>query len=181
MKQCISPRQLSTLSDLITRKLGIHFPQKRWNDLERRIQQAVVDFGFDDVDSCVTWLLSTKLLPEQVTVLARHLTIGETYFFRETSSFEQLEQRILPELIAARRGRDQRLRIWSAGCSSGEEPYSIAILLTRLLPDLREWHITILATDLNQAALAKAARGIYGDWSFRGAPPWLKQRYFTKT
>lgn len=180
MKRRLPPLLLQELSGFVAGRLGLHFPQHRWHDLERRISQAAVDFGFDNAKQCIEWLLGNELSPEQIGVLARHLTIGETYFFREKSSFEKLETLILPELIASRRGRDQRLRIWSAGCSSGEEPYSIAIILRRLLPDLEEWQITILATDVNRAALAKAARGSYGNWSFRGIPAWLRDRYFTR-
>jgi len=180
MKRHLPPLLLIRLSGFVTDRLGLHFPQHRWHDLERRISHAAVDFGFDNAKRCIEWLLAEELSPEQIGVLARHLTIGETYFFREKSSFEKLENLILPELIAARRGKDQRLRIWSAGCSSGEEPYSVAISLSRLLPDLEEWQITILATDVNPAALAKAARGSYSDWSFRGIPTWLRDRYFTR-
>ncbi|MBI5656203.1 MAG: chemotaxis protein CheR [Geobacter sp.] len=180
MKRHLPPLLLSRLSGFVADRLGLHFPQQRWHDLERRINQAVADFGFGNAKTCIEWLLAEKLSPEQIGMLARHLTIGETYFFREKSSFEKLETVILPELIAARRGKDQRLRIWSAGCSSGEEPYSVAMSLCRLLPDLQEWQITILGTDVNPAALAKAARGSYGNWSFRGMPAWLRDRYFTR-
>jgi chemotaxis protein methyltransferase CheR len=85
-------------------------------------------------------------------------------------------------MIRARRDAGQcRLRIWSAACSSGEEPYSLAILLHEALPDLGEWQVTITATDINRSALIKAAAGIYGEWSFRGAPARLKSRYFSRT
>jgi chemotaxis protein methyltransferase CheR len=110
-----------------------------------------------------------------------HLTIGETYFFRERKTFDALAQRILPELIRRRRGREQRLRLWSAACSTGEEPYSLAILVQQLLPDWRDWHVTILATDINTRFLQKAAAGVYGEWSFRESPSWFKERYFTRT
>src|SRR6185369_3291595 len=130
---------------------------------------------------CIERLVSGQLDKEQLETLAGHLTIGETYFFREQSSFDILENSILPDLIASRRGRGQRLRIWSAGCSTGEEAYSLAILLSRLIPDQREWQITILATDINSSALGKAVQGVYSDWSFRGVPQWIRQRYFKKT
>jgi chemotaxis protein methyltransferase CheR len=181
MTRRLSDQLLSRLSSFVGERFGLHYPDKRWRDLERCISHAARDFGFKDAAACSQWLLTATLSSEQIALLGRHLTIGETYFFREQKSLEALEGTILPALIAARRGKEQRLRIWSAGCSSGEEPYSIAILLRRLLPDLREWNVTILATDLNAQALAKAARGIYGDWSFRGTPQWLKEKYFTRS
>jgi chemotaxis protein methyltransferase CheR len=177
----ISDQQMSRLSDFVTAWLGLHFPRKRWRDLQRGLVNAARDLGLQSVDACVALLLSRQFTREQEQLLASHLTIGETYFFREQKSFDILESQVLPGLIAARRGRDQRLRIWSAGCSSGEEPYSLAILLSRLIPDPKEWQITILASDVNTRALAKAAQGLYGEWSFRGVPHWLRQKYFTKS
>lgn len=141
---------------------------------------AARELGIPDVNACVGLLLARQLGREQEELLASHLTIGETYFFRDQKSFDALEQRVLPGLIAARRGRDQRLRIWSAGCSSGEEPYSLAILLSRLIPDHAEWQISILASDVNTRALAKAVHAVYSDWSFRNVPQWVRQRYFTR-
>ncbi|MBC7961448.1 MAG: chemotaxis protein CheR [Steroidobacteraceae bacterium] len=173
--------QLSRLGEYVTGWLGLHFPKKRWNDLERIICHAALELGFDDPLACIERLVSGQLSKEQAELLAAHLTIGETYFFREQKSFEILENRILPELIASRRGKEQRLRIWSAGCSTGEEAYSLAILLSRLIPDPRDWQITILATDINSISLSKAVRGVYSDWSFRGLPQWVRQKYFTKT
>jgi len=73
------------------------------------------------------------------------------------------------------------LRIWSAGCATGEEPYTIAILLSRLIPDIHKWQITLLATDINPRSLERAAEGIYREWSFRGDFQWLKDAYFTRT
>jgi len=180
MPHRITDQQMTRLSEYITRWLGLHFPKKRWRDLERIIVHAAPELGFEETKACIERLVSGSFSKEQEDILASHLTIGETYFFREQKSFEILEKRILPELIASRRGREQRLRIWSAGCSTGEEPYSLAILLSRLIPDLREWHITILATDVNSRSLGKAEQGVYGEWSFRGVPEWIRQRYFTR-
>src|SRR6266568_1425394 len=181
MPRQISDPQLFRLSEYVTGWLGLHFPKKRWRDLERNIRHAAQELGFENTATCIERLLSGQFTKEQEEVIAGHLTIGETYFFREQKSFDILENRILPDLIACRRGREQRLRIWSAGCSTGEEPYSLAILLSRLIPDLREWQITILATDVNSRSLGKAVQGVYGDWSFRGVPQWIRQRYFTRT
>jgi len=102
-------------------------------------------------------------------VLASHLTIGETYFFRDSGTFQALEEHILPELIRQRRGKNQQFRIWSAACATGEEPYSVAILLQKLIVNLDGWNISILATDINPQAIKKARLGIYNNWSFRSA------------
>jgi chemotaxis protein methyltransferase CheR len=168
------------LSALIAEKTGLHFPPERHPDLQRALAEAAPDFGFENGVECADWLLSTALTGSQVHKLASHLTIGETYFFREQRTFDALEQKILPELIAKRSRHERRLRFWCAACSSGEEPYSLAILLRKLLPRWEDWNITILGTDINPHSLQKATEGIYGDWSFRSAHPGLKEKYFTR-
>jgi chemotaxis protein methyltransferase CheR len=169
------------MSEFIAEHMGLHFPHERLADLQRGLAGAADEFGFDDIAACADWLLSTPLNRAQLQVLATHLTIGETYFFRDKRAFEVLASRVLPELIHARRGREQRLRLWSAACCSGEEAYSLAILLHQILPDLADWHVTILATDINPVFLRKAVAGSYGEWSFRDAPSGLKERYFNRT
>ncbi|MCL1468304.1 CheR family methyltransferase [Argonema galeatum] len=119
--------------------------------------------------------------------LTRLLTTGESYFFRDKGQFALLKNRILPQLIESKnkeiniKGGDKKtLRLWSAGCSTGEEPYSLAILLYELLPDLDNWNILILGTDLNQKAIEKAKHGIYSPWSFRLVEPHLQMQYFAR-
>jgi chemotaxis protein methyltransferase CheR len=135
----------------------------------------------EDVEGFIGRLLSSLSTQPEWEILASHLTVGETYFFREKHSLDVFEQRIVPELIRTRSGFDRQLRIWSAGCATGEEPYSIAILLNKIIPNLKDWKITILATDLNMHSLQKASEGIYTDWSFRDTPPWVKSKYFKAT
>ena len=133
-----------------------------------------------DGNSCIEWLLSSLPTRSQIEILASHLTVGETYFFRDKRLFKTLEESILPELIQLRRNSGRHLRIWSAGCSSGEEPYSIAILLSKMIPDIGDWGITILATDINMRFLQKAADGVYRHWSFRDIQPGIKEGFFNQ-
>ena len=111
--------------------------------------------------------------------LEAEITVGETFFFRYAEQFEALRGTILPALIAAR-APERSLRIWSAGCSTGAEPYSLAILVRELLGDaLPDWRITILGTDISTEALATARAAIYGRWALRTMPPEDRLRYFT--
>lgn len=105
--------------------------------------------------------------------------IGETYFFRDHGQFDLLRLCLLPELIKRRRGA-KKLLLWSAGCSSGEEAYSLAMLVDMLLPKHDGWDILILGSDIDQTALEKARRGRYGQWSFRMVSPSLQQQYFQR-
>jgi chemotaxis protein methyltransferase CheR len=179
---CAIPEALmQRLSDYLTARVGLHFAKRNWKELQQKMTAAMTDFGFERVEEFIEGLLSLSPTQNQIEILASHLTVGETYFFRERRAFEILEQSLLPALIAARRKTERRLRLWSAGCSTGEEPYSLAILIDRLIPDLKDWKVTILATDINAGALRKAAEGIYSDWSFRDNPPRFKEHYFEKT
>lgn len=180
MSQRISETTLSMLSSFVADQMGLLFPRERWSDLEKGMASAAPHFGFSNTLECIRWLMSAPLTRPQVETLAGFLTVGESYFFRDPRIFKIAESEILPELTNARRGRDQRLRIWSAGCSSGEEAYSIAILLHRIIPDIKQWNVSILATDINPAALHRGIAAVYGKWSFRGTPSWFKTLYFTQ-
>ena len=168
------------LAEFIAAHTGLHFPSERRADLMRGFESAAREMDFQEPAHYAQWLLSETPTQHHLCALAGHLTIGETYFFREESTLEALSKEILPQLIASRRGQRQHLRLWSAACSTGEEAYSLAIMLDLLLPDQRDWRISILATDINGRALERAAAGVYGEWSFRTFPEELRERYFTR-
>lgn len=169
---------LDAVSTAIAQHLGLHFPPDRWADLARSLHTAARDLGYADGAAYSRALLEAPWTAGRLAVLAPYLTVGETYFFREPQAFAALETAVLPDLIRARRNTTRHLRIWSAGCCTGEEAYTLAIWLRRLLPDWRDWHLTILATDLNPHFLRHAAAGIYGEWSFRATPPWVREGLF---
>ena len=167
------------LTDFLSRRLGLDFPASRHADLEVGIRGACRELGFDDPEECIDWLAQATLKQSQVETLASRFTIGETYFFREPEVFEIIERDLLPNLVAERRAAGElRLRLWCAGCASGEEAYTLAIVVKQALADLRDWHVTILGTDINPQFLKKAAAGVFGEWSFRAMPTAAKARYF---
>jgi len=160
--------------------LGLNFSEHHENDLIRKIGYAAQEFGYSNSTEFVEWLLTNSLSEQQTGILASFLTIGETYFLREKKSFDFLEQIYLPGLINKRNGADKRLRVWCAGCATGEEAYSIAIVLLQSIPDIQLWDISILATDINSVFLEKAKKGIYSKWSFRNNSEKSISKYFTK-
>lgn len=165
--------------DLVSLRLGLAFPEARQTDLERGLLRACRSSPLSTPEPYVAWLATLSDQSPEWRRLASHLTIGETYFFRDPALFEALENQILPSLIAARRAQGMlHLRLWSAGCATGEEPYSLAILLDRLLPDRSQWALTILATDINVEGLHVAQQGTYRQWSFRNTPEGVRTRYF---
>jgi chemotaxis protein methyltransferase CheR len=177
MKANFTDNELSMVCEVIASRMGLHFPVERRPMLSRNLVSVAGEFGYNNIKEFIQWLLSTTLNDEQLEILAAHLTITETYFWREPRVFAALTDFILPELIKSKK-REKNIRIWSAGCSTGEEPYSIAIALHKTIPKIKDWNITILATDINAKALVKAETGIYNQWSFRNSPSWLKSTYF---
>jgi chemotaxis protein methyltransferase CheR len=164
---------------LIASRLGLDFPEHRRADLAEGLARACRTPPMSTPEAYLAWLATLPGESPAWGRLAGYLTVGETYFFRDRAVFDALEQQILPALIAARRAEGVlRLRLWSAGCATGEEPYSLAILLDRLLPDRATWALTILATDVNPQALEVAQQGCYREWSFRETPQWIRDRWF---
>ncbi len=124
-------------------------------------------------------LLASKTMEsrQEWQSLVHALTNSESFFFRDKGHFKLLENRIIPELIQ-RNQKTRTIRVCSAGCSTGEEPYSLAILLNELIPDPDQWNLLILGLDVNSLSIEKAKAGIYRSWSFRGVAPEIKSRYF---
>jgi len=176
MTHALPEQKLLQLSEFVAEHLALHFPRDRWGDLERNITAAAAESGYSEVEHFMQRIMFSPMTHEHVDILTTHLTVNETYFWREPETFEALEQSVLPRLIQSRQER-KRIRIWSAGCSTGEEPYSIAIALQRAIPKIKDWSITVLATDINPRILHRAAAGLFGPWSFRNSPPWLKAQY----
>lgn len=174
----ISEDDLSRLSIVVDQQTGLHFPQARFTELRRTLRQMAKDNGHDSADSCLAWLLSDASEQQCHHLLVKYLTVGETYFLRDRPVFDVLKNRILPERLRARQqGGGKRLKLWSAACASGEEAYSIAITLDQVPKD-GDWQFDLLGTDINREHLARARAGLYGQWSFRGSPAWLKDLYF---
>ncbi len=172
---------LTAFGEFITRTIGLSFGPARRVELKRAVDALTNDLSFDDSQACIRSLINQPMTPRRLELLAQRLTVPETYFFRETACLDALAADILPPLIQARRTAGNKIRLWSAACCTGEEAYSIAITLMRTIPDWRAWDLTILGTDLNPHNLHKAREGVYGEWSFRGAPVWLKSEFFKPT
>jgi len=172
--------RIAQVSKVISEKLGLHFPENRFGDLSSGISMAARELGFDeDGDDFTSLLVEQKLSARQLDALAEQLTIGETYFFREKQTLSAFREMIIPSLVKEREHTTRSIRLWSAGCCSGEEPYTLAMILSEIIPNIGSWDITILATDINRRFLAKASKGRYTPWSFRDTPVDTKTRYFT--
>lgn len=177
MKSAAATLQLEALSLLIAGRLGLHFPAARLRTMENALGQAARAAGFAQPGAFINALLRPDPEEELFDALVRELTVGETYFFRESAVFTAITEQFLPEWSRRWAGRMALPRFWSVGCCTGEEAYSLAIALERHgfpAPERAE----ILASDLNPHFLRLAREGIYRPWSFRGAPDWLRPAYF---
>ncbi|KKL14911.1 hypothetical protein LCGC14_2510940, partial [marine sediment metagenome] len=142
---------------------------------------AAEESGAVDVDSYVQRLTTTLDTRGQIEGLARHLTVGETYFFRDEQLFEALRRQVLSPLIDRRRRTGRFLRIWSAGCSTGEEPYSIAMVLSEYTEQVGAFYFSILATDLSTRVLEQGKNGIYDEEKVEPVPLAMKKKYLLKS
>ena len=159
---------------------GLNFSFNQNKEIMEKFGKASKELEFSGTEKFIEQFLHDELTSQQKNVLANHITIGETYFFREKKSFDFLEKIYLPNLIQKRFTNFRKIRIWSAGCASGEEAYSLAIMLYRTIPNLKNWDVSIIATDINTEFLEKAKNGIYKKWSFRGLSDTTIDKYFQK-
>jgi len=171
--------QIEALSQLIGERIGLDFPRRKWDMLQRVVDDLAAENSFPDVGDFLMELLNSPLSDSHLNELIVRLTIGETYFLRDKEVFTVLRNHILPDLIVGR-ASEKRLDIWCAASSTGEEPYSIAMLLDEKAEQLKEWQINIQASDLNQDVLEIARKGVYSNWSLRATPEDKKVRYFTR-
>ncbi|KTD11986.1 methyltransferase involved in chemotaxis (CheR domain) [Legionella gratiana] len=164
--------------ELIHKRFGLVIHVHQATELTKAIIAACIKFNYlpqeylAHLKSC-SW--NSSLLAD----LLAAITVGESYFFRDKNQMLLLEKILLPQLIK-QKSDDFTLKIWSAGCSAGEEIYTIAMLLTDLLPNINMWDLYLIGTDINTAALQKANSGTYSQWSMRSISEKYIKRYFKK-
>lgn len=174
MSVSAAQHELERFRSAITEQIGLQFEDAKLGFLDDVLQGRVARFAC----SRTSYLSTLEDAPPagELSALAQHLTVGETYFFRHNDQFAALAEIVLPERMRARATR-QTLRLLSAGCASGEEPYSLAIVAQQTISD-PSWSVQIRAIDINPVALKKAAHGRYSNWALREAPPDLKHKWF---
>lgn len=174
MKVTLSTEQFDVLRHLLSDTAGLVFDHARRESMGYSVAERLRDCGLRDVDAYLRRLDD----PAELQRLVDEVTIQETHFFRNPPQVRALRSHVLPELLAHARGNGRRLRIWSAGCSTGEEPYSVAMLLHELLPAGEDWDVKVLATDVSQRALAAAHTARYGARAVMNATPQELDRFF---
>jgi chemotaxis protein methyltransferase CheR len=165
------------LRDAIYKRTGMWFADNSKYLLQKRLSPRAQELNFDSFQKYFYFLQYDPRADTEYDQIYDLVTTNETYFFREPAQLAAFTEEIVPDILT-RKGV-KKIRIWSAGCSSGEEPYSIAMLLREA-----GWYdkaaFEIFASDINQTVLAKARRGQYRENAFRATDPALRERYFTK-
>ncbi|MFA5204140.1 MAG: CheR family methyltransferase [Lentisphaeria bacterium] len=164
---------------VVEARLGLHYTAARAPQMEAALAAVAVETGLPSAVAVANLFVDGRETPEQLEALVGQLTVGETYFFREMPGFQQAAERIFDNFPAAGPASGRRpVRVWCAGCCTGEEPYSVAIFLARRLGAQAAERVSVMGTDVNPRFLARAVRGIYRKWSFRNTPAWVRDGYF---
>lgn len=174
----ISKEEYVLLIDFIKNKTGLSYDEKKRYYVEKRIRDRMRATDHESFQDYFRYLLN-DLSGRELQLLLNHLTVNETYFFREYEQLKCFAEEALPEIVANTAERET-VKVWSAGCSTGEEAYTLAIILLEMLgkddPDFE-----VHATDINSEVLLKARLGIYEERSVRDVPEVYLNRYFTRT
>ena len=174
----MTDHELSEIRMLIEERTGIHFDESRERFLSTRVREHMHERGYARVSELLRAVRKTNV--EYDSLLERMLT-QETSFFRYPAVYEAFEKRVLPEIHVSKFWKNPRtLRVWSAGCSTGEEPYSIAITIADSLSFADAWNVEILATDVGKLALKNAEKGMYSGRSLSGVNEKQLAAHFTK-
>ena len=177
----IAENDFEALRDFIYSICGIYFQSSKKYFLESRIANRMKESGTATPAEYITLLKNAVRGKDELKKLLNDITTNETCFFRNVSQLTALEQKLLPELVDSK-GKIgyQKLRIWSAGSSSGEEAYTLAMmLLEKFKLQLKDWIIDIIGTDINEEVLAQARAGIYSPYAVRNTPDPYNKKYFT--
>jgi chemotaxis protein methyltransferase CheR len=171
----LSAGQRTKILELVQRRFGIRDSDYGASRIDAAVRAVLPTSGFREIDQLLG-SVTPQNAPRWLFELVQHLTIGETYFLRDPAQVAALRNTVLPEVLE-RRKTDRRLRVWSAGCSTGEEVYTLAMLLQER--NVRsDWDISLVGTDVNRESLRVAREATYPAWSFRSTPDNVRERFF---
>ena len=167
----------SALQAFLLKSSGLSLDREKQYLVEARLTPVIEQAGLSGLGELVTMIETDRGLAKQVT---EAMTVNETFFFRDRQPFEGFRSAILPELLKIR-AKQRRIRIWSAACSTGQEPYSLAMILDEEARALTGWTVDIIASDIAETVLKKAKDGVYTHFEVqRGMPAQHLVRYFSK-
>jgi chemotaxis protein methyltransferase CheR len=175
----LTDAEFRIFSDLLRSRCGLHFDEATRFLVENRLTRRIQESDLGSVAAYLHLLRNGPGAEDEFSAIVDILTTNETYFFRERSQLNALVQEAIPEMLSRPTRRNRPISIWSAGCSSGEEPFSIIMLgLEAGLVPRRDFRV--YASDISRSVLAKARRGVYREASFRETEEHLRSRYFSE-
>jgi chemotaxis protein methyltransferase CheR len=178
----ITEKEFQIFRDIIYRQTGIQMTEKKRNLVVARLSKRLRALNLNNFSEYYEYLNTSSNASDELNNLINRITTNKTDFFREKHHFDFLVNEIFPLYIdAAKKGGDRRLRIWSAGCSSGEEPYSLAMTVADSFKDERGWDLKILATDLDTDILMKASKGVYSSQQITPVPIGYLSKFFERS
>ena len=176
--QTISAEHLEKLGQQIYRKLGLYFDDKKNYFLKTRVAKRMAALGMDDPNDYVFMVSYADTNGLEMQALANLITTNETYMFREYDQLQGFANYCLPEVLSAKQDRGEKsLRIWCAGCSSGEEVYTLAMIVQEVFPQSQSWDCKIVATDIDENMLRKVVAARYEQRSINDVPQEYKDKY----
>jgi chemotaxis protein methyltransferase CheR len=169
------------LRDFIYEQSGIYFADNKKGQLENRLAMRLKVNNLLDYDKYYYLLKYDPQAGRELRALFDSVTTNETSFFRSPPQIQAFQEKVLPEIITRKdKQHDRMIRFWSAGCSTGEEPYTMGIVIRQILNDKHaNWDIKIVASDISEKALHSAKAAMYSDYSLRAVAPEIKQLFFT--
>jgi chemotaxis protein methyltransferase CheR len=174
----MTPEDFGRIAAMLHADAGIHLAETKAALVFARLAKRLRSLGLQSFRDYCALVDSQEGLGERKTMLAA-LTTNVTKFFREPHHFDHLATCVLPPLVeAARRGG--KIRLWSAACSNGQEPYSIALTLLSVMPDAAKYDVKVLATDIDPSMLEEADRGVYSETAVAAVPAALRARWFVR-
>ena len=171
---------IRAISDLVMDLCGVYLDESKDYLIESRLREISRQHGCDSFNE---FAMKAKRTPSIQIEIVDAITTNETLFFRDDSPFSALQNKAIPETIDAKEGTldSKKLRVWSAACSTGQEPYSIAMTLSEIIPNIHSWDVRIHGSDVSRAAVEKSSRGIYSSMEIgRGMPAEKLRKYFTQ-
>jgi chemotaxis protein methyltransferase CheR len=178
----LSVEQFEKLQQEIYQKLGLHFDEKKIYFLKSRVAKRMAALSMDDPKDYIFMISYADPDGVEMQALANLITTNETYMFREYDQLQGFANHCLPEVLAAKQERgDKTLRIWSAGCSSGEEAYTLAMIVQEIFPQVQTWDCEIWATDVDENMLRKVASARYGARSVQDVPEAFRDKYLVRS
>jgi chemotaxis protein methyltransferase CheR len=178
--QELAAADFRSIRDFIHDRSGIFYPESKKYILENRLSRRMAELGIKSYRDYL-YLVKYDVSQKEFNHLMNLTTTNETSFFRNPPQLNAFAREILPVVVESKRAANElRLRIWSAGCSTGEEPYTLAIILRQEIRDIDNWNVEILANDISERVLYKARKGVYGELSLRSTDRQIVEEYFSR-